>query len=143
MFIFLCSTRLYNIQISSVGATVPRQVMKHAVRNPCKIRLQKKSKRRRCDRKIPLSCLRHFLYHHGYECRGSVLRTPPPAYILSSLTGLLPVDCCHEKIRIKRHGFLKYKMKKDIDFKTQNIELRTQNQIFKFKVQSSEFKVQS
>ena len=37
-------------QISSEGAAVYRQVMKHVVRNPCKISLQKKLKRRRCDR---------------------------------------------------------------------------------------------
>ena len=30
-----------NTQISSEGAAVPRQVMKHVVRNPCKISLKK------------------------------------------------------------------------------------------------------
>ncbi len=39
--------------------------------------------------KKTLSCLQHFLYHYGYECRGSVLRTTPPAWKLSSLRDFL------------------------------------------------------
>ena len=36
--VFISKKERKHTQISSVGAAVPRQVMKHAVRNPCKIR---------------------------------------------------------------------------------------------------------
>ena len=62
--------------------------MKHVVRNACKNELPKNQSAEGTTEKTLLSCLQHFLYHYIHEYRGSVLRTPPPAWKLSSLTAL-------------------------------------------------------
>ena len=71
-----------------LGATDYRQVMEHAVRNPCKEDLPKESERRRCDRKILCRAFSTFI-SSCHECRGSVLCTPPPAWELPSLRDYL------------------------------------------------------
>ena len=74
-----------------LGATDNRQVWSTQCGMPVK-KSFKKNQSAVGTTETSLSCLQHFLYHHGHECRGFVLRTPPPAYILSSL--------CDSELRI-------------------------------------------
>ena len=77
-------------QISSVGAAVYRQVMKRKARNPCKTDSQtNQSAEGATDVGSVVPTGLGLSINH--LSRGSVLRTPPPAQELSSLTGLMVV----------------------------------------------------